>query len=89
MRGKVARKLRRSLFDMMVASGRVEVSQYEIEQVRKADGDIAQVLVCTGYRKLYKQMKRSYLQAVHATPGGKPDKASFARMRRAARRRQI
>lgn len=88
MRGKVAKRLRRALFDMMVKRGRFEESQYQIVQVRRANGEIAQVLECTGYRHLYKDMKRSYLQATQRVPGGEPDKASFKRQQCLERKRR-
>ena len=88
MRGTIAKRLRRSLFDMMAARGRYEQSQYQIVQIRRADGETAQMLVCSGFRKLYQDMKCRYLQATQATPGGRPDKASFKRQRRLEQKRK-
>ncbi|MEE8536980.1 MAG: hypothetical protein V3S71_03165 [Acidobacteriota bacterium] len=67
MNGRVAKRLRKALLDKMVAMGTVEPSSYRIETVRQSNGEQAQMLVGTGFRKLYREMKRDYKRARRGT----------------------
>ena len=61
MNGKKARAIRRQVFDAMVAvykqvGTQLPASQYEISPNGR-------YILCTGYRKLYKQAKRQWKEA--------------------------
>ncbi len=89
MNGRTAKRLRRGLFDEMVASGTVVSSGYRIAGVRRRNGERAQMLVCTGFRQIYREMKRD-LKAMRSRPPSPatPDLQAIdgARVRRRAAR---
>ncbi len=82
MNGRTAKRLRRGLFDEMVASGTVESSSYRIATVRTRRGEQAQMLVGTGFRKIYREMKRDLMRSRRESPPGNPDTSDGVRGRR-------
>lgn len=88
MNGRVPKRLRRALFEEMLASGTILHSGYEIHTYRKLNGEQAQALVCTGFRKLYQEMKRDLKEARRPSTGTPPDLDAVDKIRvrkRAAR----
>ena len=82
MNGRTAKRLRKSLFNEMVASGTIIHSSYEIATTRRRDGEQAQMLVCTGFRKIYREMKRDLKVARRGQVLGTPDRSEVARARK-------
>lgn len=91
MNGRIPKRLRRALFEEMMASGTILHSGYEIKTVRRSNGERGQMLVCTGFRKLYREMKRDLREArrPHVPVQPEPEAVEKARVRkRAARARK-
>jgi sRNA-binding protein len=82
MNGRTAKRLRKALFDEMVASGTIVHSSYEIATTRRGNGEQAQMLVCTGFRKIYREMKRDLKIARRGQVLGTPDRNEAVRARK-------
>ncbi len=82
MNGRVARQLRRALFDEMVSSGTILQSGYALLTVRRGNGERAQMLVGTGFRKLYQEMKHGLKVARRGVLFGNPPGNDGVRARR-------
>ncbi len=82
MNGRTVKRLRRALFNEMVASGTIVHSSYEIATTRRKDGEQAQMLVCTGFRKIYQEMKRDLKVDRRGQILGTPDRSEAARTRK-------